>query len=325
MLAILLTILKILLYIVLAVLGLILLFVLIVLFVPIRYNVTGSKYDSISALVKITYLLHLIRVIVDYDGNVARIKVKVLFFTVYKMEKVLKEESDGEELPEVKIDDSEMDVDDLIELWNQEKEAEARKKEGSSVELSEKDEVKKAEKQEFSKEKEPVLKEEKELEKRAETDNKKEKNIKKEKTKKKRRKEKKPKTDKGESNFNKYLEKAKKIYAFLTREENEGLLKFVFYKLWRLLKSVLPKKIKGDLRFGLEEPDKTAYLVGGFSLLYPYTNDKFSLTPDFNKAIIEGSLNFRGRIWIVEILYHLVVIVADKRVRRLIKEVKDLA
>lgn len=320
MLAILLTILKILLYIVLAILGILLLLILIVLFVPIRYNVTGSKYDSITALIKITYLLHLIRVIVDYDGYVAVIKVKVLFFTVYKMEKVLKEEADDEGETEIKVDDGEMDVDDLIELWHSEKEAEARKNESSAEESLDSKELKKAEKLESSVEDESVSKTEKEPEKQLKADKKK-----KEKTKKKRRKEKRAKTAKGESAFNKYLEKAKKVYAFLKREENEGILRFVFYKLWRLLKSVLPKKIRGDLRFGLEEPDKTAYLVGGFSLLYPYTNDKFSLTPDFNRAIIEGTFNFKGRIWIVEILYHLVVIVADKRVRRLIKLAKELA
>ncbi len=315
MLAILFTILKILLYILLAVIGLVLLLILIVLFVPIRYNVRGSKYDGISALVKISYLLHFIRVIADYDGNVVHVKVKVLFFTVYKMEQILKDET-KEELPEVKLDDGEMDVDDLIELWNSEKEAEARKQE-------KKVETKCPSKAVGKNEEKPLEKEIKESKK---TENiKKEEKIENKKSKKKTRKGKKAKPKKEDSAFNKHLEKAKRMYAFLTREENKGLLKFVFYKLWKLLKSILPKKINGDFRFGLEEPDKTAYLVGGFSLLYPYTNDKFSLTPEFNKAIIEGSLNFKGRIWIVEILYHLVVIVADKRVRRLIKIVKELA
>lgn len=359
MLAIILMILKILLYVLLAILGLILLVILIVLFVPIRYRVSGSKYKEIDALIKISYLLHFIRISADYDGKKVIVVAKVLFFTVYKTEKILKEEDESEEETggDEQFPVEEMDVDELIELWNSEKEKEKGEdkpnenpiynhkviinkeekivEEDNAYENVQKDgqfeqninDIKYAENTQSENINDNIQKDiNDDINNKNSDINDTFKQNEQNSTKQKRTKNKhKEKSTSKKSSVKQYFNKAKQFYTFLREDENRGLFKYVFGNIWKIVKSISPRKISGDMTFGLEQPDMTGYAVGVFSLLYPYTKNKFSLTADFTKAIIEGTFKFKGRILIVEILYYLVKIIADKRVRRLIKEVKKLS
>ncbi len=351
MLAVLLTILKILLHVILAILGLALLIVLIVLFVPVRYRCIAKKYEGIEAFFKVTYLLHLVRAIATYDGEKMLVKVKVLFFTVYTFEKEMsmdKEPPDEGGEDGLDFDVEEMDVDEFIELWNDEKakeeagsgtaideevdssselhKVEGEKTQGESEKFEDESKELEAEAKETMPKDDQVDKEdlseediEKSIKKEIMRDKKAEKRAKKEA---KKRDKARKKEGKEEGKAKKYLAKAKRIYAFLKKDENEGVLRFILGKIYKILKSVLPKKISGDLHFGLKEPDMTGLAVGGFSLFYPYLGKNFALTPDFTRDIIEGTLKFRGRILVVELLYFAIATLADKRVRRLIAQVR---
>ncbi|MCR5273015.1 MAG: hypothetical protein K6E13_08535 [Lachnospiraceae bacterium] len=84
MLGVILTILKIVGIILLIVLALILLLLICILFVPIRYNIEGANDEEDGARVKarITYLLHIFGVIVEYQGNLT-VTVRIFGIKVF--------------------------------------------------------------------------------------------------------------------------------------------------------------------------------------------------------------------------------------------------
>ena len=71
MISVLLTLLKIIGIVLLSLLGLFLVLLLIVLFVPVRYRIKGYYKDEFVCHGKITWLLHLVSVSIDYDKEAA--------------------------------------------------------------------------------------------------------------------------------------------------------------------------------------------------------------------------------------------------------------
>ncbi len=282
MLVVLLTILKILLIVLAVLLGIVLLLVMMVLFVPIRYYAKTKKYESAHAILKVTYLLKIVRAVVTYEDNQLVIKVKVLFFTVYKKIQEFEEKESEEEYPE------EMDIDELIEILKEDKSIEEK--------LASDEEERK--KQEASSKKEETKKEEKDTQKSEE------------------QQEEKEKAD--------YLEIAKKFYEFLTKDKNKGVLKYIALHIGKIVKSIMPKKAYGKVKFGLEEPHMTGLAVGAYGILCQFHKNVISLTPDFNKAIIEGEGLVKGRIFVIVLVYNGLKIISDSRVRRLIRLIKEV-
>lgn len=82
MLHILLLILKIIGILILAVLGLLLLAVLLVLFVPLRYQITGSYYGAPKGKARVTWLLHLLSITAAYEGE-PKIEVRLAGFRLF--------------------------------------------------------------------------------------------------------------------------------------------------------------------------------------------------------------------------------------------------
>lgn len=63
-----------------------------------------------------------------------------------------------------------------------------------------------------------------------------------------------------------------------------------------LLKHIGPRKIKGHVRYGFDEPYKTGQITGYLSLL-PFVYQKgFTLEPDFYNKVIDGNISLKGRI-----------------------------
>lgn len=321
MLGIILLILKIILWIILGILGLIVLIILMVLWVPIRYQGMFSKCESMRAEGSVTYLFRFIRVIFELKEGLVKYKVKIAFFTIFQegYDEVAKEETEEieeirEDIEEIREDIESNQLSELIEL-------------PKSPELPERAEVAKV--IEKSKVMEDVIEDSREKVEKVDKVEKIEKqnkissssNIKKQKKakdkKKKVKKEKEAKSDE-ESTF----DKVKRFYRFLKDYENRGVFKFVLKYVWKMLKSILPKKMEGRLNIGTDDPATTGYILAVVSSLYPLYQEKFVLTPDFDGPRVEGKVKASGRIIIGIIVFYAIRIILDKRVRRLIKEVR---
>ena len=111
--------------------------------------------------------------------------------------------------------------------------------------------------------------------------------------------------------------KKKKIFKSIKDEKNRLAIKILFKLLIKLLKHILPQRVKGRVEFGFEDPATTANIVGYISLLHPKYYKRVEIIPVFNNEIIDINLDIRGRIQLIYIIYILIIGFFDKNIRRL--------
>lgn len=293
----LLNILKIIGMILLCILGLILLLALLVLFVPIRYRLKAARRvqddEPIRVDVKVTWLLHLISASFRYP-EAAYLKVKVLGISVFSTEKKEEDKAKTEKM---------QNTQDQAEPGQEESKIETK---SETIIQKESDDV------EFEKELEEKLQEEEEI----------------------------PTLIKF---FQKLLQKLKNIkYTILQIcDKIKHIVRNVRYYLavirsncfqrafllckeevFSLIKSVLPRKIKGNFLVGTGDPASTAQVLAIHGMLYPFIGNHITITPDFENTIVEGDLFVKGRITVFKVLKTAIKVYFNRDVRKVLRLLK---
>ena len=102
------------------------------------------------------------------------------------------------------------------------------------------------------------------------------------------------------------------IQAFLR------LKKEIFF----FIRKIKPDKIKGYIRFGLEDPYNTGQVLAVLSVLYPFYGENIQIYPEFEQEIIEGDVFFKGRIHLIHLLLVLGRAYFDKNVKTAYKNLQ---
>lgn len=110
--------------------------------------------------------------------------------------------------------------------------------------------------------------------------------------------------------------------ALLQEEETKLLFSHVICRLGKILKSIRPRRIRGQILFGTGSPDTTGYAYGIYGMLSPFLGSGLAVTPDFTEAVLEGNLFIAGHITLFTILWNGLKILLDKNLRRFIKKIK---
>lgn len=295
MLHIVLGILKIIGIIIAVILGVALLIICAVLFAAFRYNVSASAdgdLKSMHAQVRFSWLCHLISGFVTYQNEKLDWQVKV----AWKNLNVPKEEIE-ETIEETNSQD------ELLEEFLQE-------------EL--KEEAVKNEKVHINMEETPKLTES--------VDSKKQ--TKKNKTEKKKKES---LFEKIRCSFQKISDKMKEIQSiketvvsFIQAEEHKKAFQKLLKELLRLLKKIKPKKLKGNVEFGFEDPYKTGSILAYLSMLYPFYGDNINIHPKFEESVLRGDVYLKGRIRISYMMNMGIRLILNKNIRSTIKDVMKL-
>lgn len=112
-------------------------------------------------------------------------------------------------------------------------------------------------------------------------------------------------------------------YAELLREdETRLLLSHAKLRLWKILKSIRPRKLNADILFGTGAPDTTGYAFGVYAALSPMLGPYVAVTPDFERAVLQGEFEAAGHIMAAVLLWHSVRVILDKRLWRLLDKLK---
>ena len=292
MLHILLTILKVIGIIILVLISLVILIIAAILFVPIRYSIDAiydRKVKNLDFKIKITYLLHLISVKYIYKDDGLSIKIfgiKTHFFdkeTKAMEEKINKETKMFEkmsseikdnmtEMPEVyeqlkKIDE---ERDRLAENVNKtEENIENNNKDNDTEENTEEntEEFIKVEKQNifsriYSKIK-AIIK----------------------------------------YRFIKFCDTIKKICKnvndlkeFISDDNTKEAFGFLKKEALILLKHIRPRRIKGYVHFGFDDPSYTGNLLGLIYMILRGSPKEFRINPDFENKVFDGEIHAKGRV-----------------------------
>lgn len=281
----------------LIVIGILLCLLLIVLFVPLRYKVYAQKdsdeNSSIEARVSASFLLHLLNVHFDYPSD-DPLSIRIAFIRLNRKNKPNKDvnkEKSKEIITESLAEDT---IEETIEDRTSAKEI---KNDESFFKDATKDK----------------------------------------RDKKKRNKEKKikPDTDNSEggffekvkSNISSLIGKAKNIkkdidyYKRIIESDTfKRAFNLVKNKLFKIIKMVFPRKLKGSIQYGsYEKPDSVGEFFGIYSVFYPLIHDKILFVPYFEKDVFAFDVTARGYLQLYKFVIIAVTIYFNKDIKRLIK------
>ena len=336
MLDIILIILKIIGIILLVILGLILAICLSILFVPVRYGSNGQfeKKDegfSYNVFAKVTWLLHIISVQIVANSQTEDnpiIKLRLFGIDLSKLynkisiKKQSSQEKDSFENDKKEVIPSENDnnpsddiksSDNLILSADEEKTDDLKKTVSESI-------------SDASKQSHNEKTEKNSVNERISVDEK------------PKTEEKKPDKNKFNNFLNKFKEICDKIQNvkevkdsfidFLKREESKAAVREIKALLFKLLKHILPQKLKAYIHFGFEDPATTGQTLGVAAIFYGIYGDNLELQPDFENKALDGRYAFKGRIRMITLILTAWKLYRNKWIREFIsfskKSVKDL-
>ncbi len=117
------------------------------------------------------------------------------------------------------------------------------------------------------------------------------------------------------NNINYYYELVHSVEA----EKAYALCKKQIIYLW---KNIRPRNYKAYLHVGNEDPAMTGQIMALYGMLYPLCTDHVVIVPEFEQDILEGNLFIKGKITIFGLLRVLWVVYFDKNLRLFLSMLK---
>ena len=142
-------------------------------------------------------------------------------------------------------------------------------------------------------------------------------------------KKKKPKKEKAQKKslaetLKKLLRQKDEVVRILSKQESKDSIRFAWDKLKKIIRHIIPRKVKGYLIFGSDDPATTGQVLGVISVLYAAMGPVLKIVPDFENKRLECDLEFRGRLRVFTLLVILLKIYFNKELKQLIEEIKSI-
>ena len=321
MISVVLTVLKILGIIILSVIGLVLVLVLLICISPVRYKVDGKYYDRPDGKLTVSWLLHILHATAGYDGNGLIYKVRVFGIPVLKSKpksenpcEKAKASTEAVRNPGEKAEASTEAVRSPGEKAEASTEAVREEKTQDSSENEAKEAGEDSQQAEGEKQPEPdesTSSEEEDEDWLGFIDKMNDAWY-----------EKKEKLFQKLEELEDKVNDIRKKLRLITSERTEAAVKHVLKKVFRILKSIMPRKLRGHVTFGMENPADTGTVLGVLAATLPIHKNQLKIDPVFTEKIFEGEAFLKGRISIGFILCCAVGIILNKNVLITIKRFK---
>ncbi|MCR5233509.1 MAG: hypothetical protein K6E53_06320 [Lachnospiraceae bacterium] len=324
----------------LAVLGLVVLVVVLILFVPIRYKVSADKgngeKDPIGATASVSWLLHIVSAVYEYNRTNKGIVIRIFGIKLKSAQEKELARKAGREKHLFKNNDTE---------GKKIKQGKDRGKSGPSVPDDEEytiyeydpktDELKETGLHEDTDKDKGIREENASI-----TD--KDKGIRGEDV--RGRREKPAFTDRITdlinrikskihslfykiknilSNIKEKADDAGYYYNALTNDSrNREVMALLYRKLIRLLKAIRPRKVRGNIDYGSDDPSKTGEFLMRAGILYPLYGRSITINPDFENKLLAFDVMLKGRIYLCVVVKILAQLYFNKKVKRFIHILK---
>ena len=282
-----LTILKVIGIVLLAVLGIVLALVLMILFVPVRYRVTADLQEEKRAKARISWLLHLVNVVLDYRENQAVAYLRILFF-----KKALWQYPQEEETPDALSEEDE-ELRGILQQIDENKAANIEDMNAAGMDSAN---LRKNESEDKKKHgHNPVAWIRSVIRKIKDTI----------------------------SKIREMLRNIHKTAERLTREvsdeHNQDAVRHLKDEIFHFLKILTPKRFKMDLEYSTGSPDTTGQVLGILALFPTGYTNRWHICPDFasEELYVKGVIDAKGRLFVVQLLAMVIRIVKDRNCRRL--------
>ena len=110
--------------------------------------------------------------------------------------------------------------------------------------------------------------------------------------------------------------------ALCNDSKNREVLVLLTSKLKRLLRAVRPRKVRGSLNYGSDDPASTGRILAGAAVLYPWYGKSITIEPDFSGEVLAFELFLKGRIYLCVVAGILLQLYFNRKVRRFIRIMK---
>ncbi|MBR4574665.1 MAG: hypothetical protein IKO16_07125 [Lachnospiraceae bacterium] len=121
--------------------------------------------------------------------------------------------------------------------------------------------------------------------------------------------------------YNDKLESAKKKVRYWDKmvndERNKKAAELIYDRVVRLLKKIAPKKIKGYVHFGFEDPALVGQIIAWLSIFYPVLPRKLSIDPSFSDQDLYGQIDIKGNLALISVATCFCRLYFDRDCRRL--------
>lgn len=117
-----------------------------------------------------------------------------------------------------------------------------------------------------------------------------------------------------------FCAKIKEWHRFLTSRTFRRAWEAVKLHGKKILRHILPKKVRGYVRFGFDDPASTGQLTGVAGMFLPMIPEGLHIVPDFRGKCLEADVTAGGRIVVFVLLRHGLAIYRNKYVQRVIKK-----
>ncbi len=126
------------------------------------------------------------------------------------------------------------------------------------------------------------------------------------------------------SKIKRFLYLKKEVKRILAKPETKEAFGFAWDKLKRLLKHIFPRKIKGYVVYGADNPATTGQVLGILSVICAKTGKVLEIRPNFEEKQLECDVELKGRIQVFTLLVIAVKVFLNKELRQLFEEFKSL-
>lgn len=120
------------------------------------------------------------------------------------------------------------------------------------------------------------------------------------------------------------LEMKDKLVAFFTDETHLAAFGHLKKEILFFAKHIKPRRIKGYIRFGMEDPYDTGRVLAVLSILYPFYGDNVQIHPEFDRKVLEGNLYMKGHMSVCRFLAVVLRLYFDENIKRTYKNYKML-
>lgn len=110
------------------------------------------------------------------------------------------------------------------------------------------------------------------------------------------------------------------LRAFLSDEENQRTFGLLIRQAKAFFRHILPRRIKGFVRFGFDDPYRTGQVLAAISPFYGLYAKTLKVEPVFEEKALEGELHIKGHIRAATLLAIAVRIFLNKNFRRLLRK-----
>lgn len=108
-----------------------------------------------------------------------------------------------------------------------------------------------------------------------------------------------------------------RYYEFLTQEENRTSFGYLWGIIKKLGRHCSPRRVKGYVRFGMEDPCTTGEILAVAAVFYGRYGKNLKLFPDFEQKCLDAELSLRGHIQIGVIGFHALRMLFSREFRSL--------